>query len=228
MLPSQHMGDIERQPAFTDQPEDEVLDPHHFYAAYVFDRANEREHDIRALIDQAQALDYPLRYWWLSDAMDSQGSPDRLIVCVHHPPSSEKAGMDLYDALKEKEIAWDDLEAAVMDEYQYLGKPLESLGDFRLPYGNWLFPNAAREGGSSSRQDDVVYSITQGDIREKAQNYLGRELTEEELYIITAKFWKALDWLDWSQYLHEVIRMCQRAGWVEPNVDETNYEEDIS
>jgi hypothetical protein len=52
-----------------------------------------------------------------------------------------------------------------------------------------------------SQQEDTVYMITQGDIREEAQSYLGRELTEEELYVVTSKFWKALEWLDWSQYL---------------------------
>lgn len=221
------MGDIECQPAFTGQTEDEILDPHHSYAAYVFDRANEHEHDIQGLIEQAQEFGYPLRYWWLSDAMELQGFPDRLIVCVHHPSSSENAGMDLYDALTEKVITWDDLEAAVVDEYRYLGKPIESLGDFRSPYGNWLFQHAARESGYLSQQEDAVYSITQDDIREEAQSYLGRELTEEELYVITAKFWKALDWLDWSQYLYEVIRICQQAGWVGPNVDETNIQADI-
>ncbi|MCJ7533472.1 MAG: hypothetical protein MUO64_20915 [Anaerolineales bacterium] len=74
--------------------------------------------------------------------MELQGFPDRLIVCVHHPSTSENAGMDLYDFLKEKQVTWDDLEAAAMDEYRYLGKLVENPGDFRTPYGNRLFPHA--------------------------------------------------------------------------------------
>jgi len=50
--------------------------------------------------------------------------------------------MDLYDILKEKEVTWDDLEAATVDEYRHLGKPAKELGDLRSPYGNWLFPHA--------------------------------------------------------------------------------------
>lgn len=217
------MGDIERQPLCEENPEhQEILDPHHFYAAYVFDRANEREQDIDTLTKHAQDLGYPVRYWWLSDAMELQGSPDRLIVCVHHPTRSENAGMDLYDTLKAKEVTWDDLEAAVVEEYRYLGKPVESREDFRLPYGNRLFPDATPEGEYLSQREDAIYMITQEDVRQEVQNYLRCELTEEELFVVTAKFWKALEWLDWTQYLHEVIRMCQKAGQVGPNADEPN------
>ena len=56
-----------------------------------------------------------MRYWWLSDAMELQGYPDRLIVCVHHPSSSEDAGMDLYEALVSQGITWNDLEAAAVN-----------------------------------------------------------------------------------------------------------------
>ncbi|MCJ7722923.1 MAG: hypothetical protein MUP03_02205 [Anaerolineales bacterium] len=123
----------------------EFLDPHHFYAAYIFDSANEREQDVQVLIEQAQRLGYPVRYWWLSDGMELQGFPDRLIVCVHHPSSSEDTGIDLYDTLKERRVAWDDLEAAVLEEYRYLGKPVEGLGDLRSPHGNRLFPTTVPE-----------------------------------------------------------------------------------
>jgi len=44
----------------------EDLDPRHFYAAYVFDQAHERKDDIKTLVEQAQQLGYPIRYWWLS------------------------------------------------------------------------------------------------------------------------------------------------------------------
>ncbi len=68
-----------------DQLSKENLDPRHFYAAYVFDNAPTRRRDVAVLIHEAQHLGYPARYWWLSEAMELQGSPDRLIVCVHHP-----------------------------------------------------------------------------------------------------------------------------------------------
>ncbi len=104
---------------------EEDLDPHHFYAAYVFDQAHERRDDVATVIEQAQQLGYPARYWWLSQAMELGGNPDRLIVCVHHPSMAEDAGMDLYEALGERQVTWDGLEAAAVDEYRLLGEPLE-------------------------------------------------------------------------------------------------------
>ena len=123
----------------------EILDPHHFYAAYVFDGAEKHQQDIQALIEQAQQLGYPLRYWWLSSAMDLQGDTDRLIVCVHHPSHSEDAGMDLYDALNRQQVCWDELDSAVVEEYGYLGHPVKSLEDINYPEGNHLFPDIKNE-----------------------------------------------------------------------------------
>lgn len=136
------MGDFERQPVFKDQPEHEYLDPRHFYAAYVFDQAEERGSDVQSVIELAHELGYPVRYWWLSEAMDLQGSPDRLIVCVHHPSSSEDAGMDLYNALTEKKAAWDELDSAALEEYIFFGKPASHLADLRSMSGAVLFPDA--------------------------------------------------------------------------------------
>ena len=116
------MGNVERPYPFEGQPELEILDPRHFFAAYIFDRAAERAADIQRMIESAQEMSYPVRYWWLSDAMELQGSPDRLIICIHHPSRSEDAGMDLYNALKQEEVSWDDLEVATMDEYRVYGK----------------------------------------------------------------------------------------------------------
>jgi hypothetical protein len=121
------------------------LDPRHFYAAYVFDRAHERQDDVSTLIEQAQQLGYPVRYWWLSQAVDLQGSPDRLIVCVHHPLSGEDAGMDLYEVLKEHQVTWDGLEAAAVDEYRLLGRPIEGLEVICRRDGTTLFPSALKE-----------------------------------------------------------------------------------
>jgi hypothetical protein len=133
------MGDIEHYLPFINQPEGEIFDPCHFYAAYVFDQAIERERDVQAVLENAQELGYSVRYWWLSDAMDLEGSPDRLIVCVHHPSHSENAGMDLYNALRQKNISWDDLEAAVVEDYCDLGKPVRELAEFRFPIGDALY-----------------------------------------------------------------------------------------
>jgi hypothetical protein len=161
--------------------EAEILDPHHFYAAYIFDQSETREKDITTLLEQSQQLGYPVRYWWLSDALELHGFPDRLIVCVHHPSAAEDAGMNLYDALKEKEVTWDDLEAAVVNEYRDLGKPATELGDLRSPFGDWLFPHAIPEEKRLPYPENTLLLITREDVREELQGRLGRELTEKEL-----------------------------------------------
>ena len=113
--------------------------------AAVFDQADERKDDIAALIEQAQHLGYPVRYWWLSETMALQGHPDRLIVCVHHPSSDSDAGMDLYETLKERQVTWDGLEAAAVGEYCYLGKPLEGPEIMCRRDGTPLFAPASGE-----------------------------------------------------------------------------------
>jgi hypothetical protein len=90
-------------------------------------------------------LGYPLRYWWLSQVVDLQGNPDRLIVCVHHPSPAADAGMDLYEALEERQVTWDGLEAAAVDEYRLLGKPVEGLEAICRRDGTPLFPAALKE-----------------------------------------------------------------------------------
>jgi hypothetical protein len=77
--------------------------------------------------------------------MDLQGNPDRLIVCVHHPSSAEDAGMDLYEALKERRVTWDGLEAAAVDEYRVLGRPAEGPEVIHRRDGTPLFPPGTRE-----------------------------------------------------------------------------------
>ena len=118
----------------------EILNGRHFYAANVFDRAENRRVDVQAILEHATWLGYPVRYWWLSDAMDLQGYLDQLIVCVHHSSSSEDAGMDLYEALREAQVEWDDLDAAALEEYRDIGRPVDDISKFALPGGNRLFP----------------------------------------------------------------------------------------
>ena len=133
-----------RPPDNGQPPRREILSPNHFYAAYVFDQAENRQHDVGAVITEATRLNCLMRYWWLSEAMPSEDIPDdRLIVCVHHPASDENAGMDLYEALKKKKIAWDDLEAANVGEYRRFGQPITSPASIRARSGNFLFPTLA-------------------------------------------------------------------------------------
>jgi len=127
-----------------EQGAEEDLDPRHFYAAYVFDQAHKRQGDVAPLIEQAQQFGYPVRYWWLSKTMKLHGHPDRLIVCVHHPSLAEDAGMDLYEALKEQQVTWNDLEAAAVGEYHVFGKPIEGPEVICNPDGTPLFPAATK------------------------------------------------------------------------------------
>lgn len=216
------MGGIERQTThgIEKQTNIEILDSRHFYAAYIFDQANEREEDIGAVIKEAKHFGYLVRYWWLSDAMELQGFPDRLIICVHHPSDSEDAGMDLYDALKEKDVTWDDLESAVVDEYRYLGNPVQELGDFRSPYGNWLFPQAVTEERRLPYPEDAMLLITSENVREELRERLGREVTDVELNSVLIWFRKALDNLGWTFYLDEALQKSTEARWVERRAEE--------
>ncbi len=117
----------------------EDIDLRHFYAAYIFDQPQDRDGDIAAIVKQAQGKGYPARYWWLSEAVNLQGFPDRLIVCVHHPSFAPNAGMDLCQALREDQVAWDELEAASPIEYLQLGKFIRGLEDLRDSDGRPLF-----------------------------------------------------------------------------------------
>jgi hypothetical protein len=108
----------------------------------VLDQAHERQGDVAILVERAEQFGYPVRYWWLSEAMELRGHPDRLIVCVHHPSSAADAGMDLYEALREQEVTWDDLEAAAVAEYRYFGKPIEGSEVICRSDGKLLFPLA--------------------------------------------------------------------------------------
>lgn len=218
------MGDIECKP-FSPR-EVEILDERHFYAAYVYDKAYERAQDIQILFSEARKLGYPIRYWWLSDVMDLQDYSDRLIICVHHPSTSEDAGMDLYDSLRKKGANWDDLESALVAEYCFYGKTVVETAGVRLANGQQLFPHGNREIQNLPRNDNVkvLLLLTEDDVRAEAADYLGREPTEDELKVIIPHFSKAMEWLDWVSYLDEVIRICQAAGQVGPAADQQNDE----
>lgn len=123
----------------------EILDPSHFYVAYVWDLAETRQNAVAALLEQAQDFGYRVRYWWLSEALDIHEASDRLIVCVHYPSESENAGMDVYEALTERGVEWDDLNVAAVEEYRQYGKPIRALADIHTIDGNILFPLSTSE-----------------------------------------------------------------------------------
>jgi hypothetical protein len=85
------------------------------------------------LIEEARRLGYPVRYWWLSDAVELEDAPDRLIVCVHHPATDENAGMDLYEALNRRGVEWDDLEHASLEEYLLYSKTINGTSGISRP-----------------------------------------------------------------------------------------------
>jgi len=119
--------------------QEEDLDPRHFYAAYCFDNAQRHQRDVGVVVSVARSLGYPVRYWWLSQAVDLNEHPDRLIVCVHHPSVSSEAGLDLYEALKEEDGQWACLESAAVWEYSAYGCPADRADSMRQPDGSLLF-----------------------------------------------------------------------------------------
>ncbi len=178
----------------------ESLDPRHFYAGYVFDNAETRARQVDAIIREANQLGYPVRYWWLSEAMDIGEAPDRLIVCVHHPAAGENAGMDLYDRLVEQKISWDDLDAADVGEYRQFGKPAVNVQAIHTPDGETLFPPAlpkAASGGPAEvdrLQSEPLFVLTRADIQSIAQQEIGRDLTDGEIGDVADMLAKTLDW----------------------------------
>lgn len=127
-------------PGPIEQSTGEDLNPRHFYAAYIYQYAEAHERDITTLLESAQELGSPVRYWWVSAVMDAWDSMDRLIICAHHPSTTEDAGMDLYDRLKTQQVKWDELEAATVEEYRQFGKPINETGKVQYPDGGLLFP----------------------------------------------------------------------------------------
>ena len=132
------MGTVERTESASHSIK-EICLPNHFYAAYIFDQPNSHQNDIRTIIDEAANLHYPVRYWWLSQAMDIQNCPDRLIVCVHHSGNGESAGMDLYERLHAEGADFDELEAAAMEEYVFFGRGVRAIETIKDPFGGVVF-----------------------------------------------------------------------------------------
>ena len=218
------MGSKERLPQTgLDQPEgNEDLNPRHFYAAYVYDEAEAHKEDVTTLVEKAQELEYPVRFWWLSEAIDLQGFPDRLIVCVHHPSISEDAGMDLYEALKEKEVKWHDLEAAAVNEYTFLGQPIHDLDSISRPDGSQLYPSEVEETDlippevKGWEEPVMLLPLELEDVRETAVEQLGRELDEAEMEIVTSHLKKMMDaQIGWAAIVRQSIADCLELGLIQ-------------
>ncbi len=187
----------------------ESLDPRHFYAAYVFDDAETRRRDVAVLLHEAQRLSYPVRYWWLSEAVDLQDAPDRLIVCVHHPSSAEDAGMDLYSTMskiaQKHEVAWDELEAAQVDEYRQFGKAVADPGNIFEPDGTPVFPEPEVESAN------LLYTLTKEDVQFVAEALLGRGLSGDEMTAVARRIPGDIDWIT---AVENAIRGGQETGQV--------------
>src|SRR5512141_1330023 len=120
---------------------EEVLDPRHFYAAYVFEYATLRGHDVAVLLDQARQFECPVRYWWASETTNLTGAFDRLVVCVHHPSLTKAVEMHgiLRQAAARHQVVWDEFDAAKLDEYRTHGKVIVAPQDIAKPDGTPLF-----------------------------------------------------------------------------------------
>ena len=53
--------------------------------------------------------------------------------------------MDLYEALEEHQVNWDGLEAAAVDEYRLLGKPIRGAEAICRRDGTQVFPLVTEE-----------------------------------------------------------------------------------
>jgi|WetSurMetagenome_2_1015567.scaffolds.fasta_scaffold344808_2 hypothetical protein len=120
------MGTPERflGPVAGEQPTNEALDPHHFYAAYSFESAALRGRDVASLFAHAHHFECPIRYWWASEVTNLKGGFDRLIVCVHHISLVKAVEMHglLRQAAVRHQVVWDEFDAAKLDECRTHGK----------------------------------------------------------------------------------------------------------
>lgn len=188
----------------------EILDPRHFYAAYIFNQAE--AHSLNQVVEKSVQLGYLVRYWWLSEAMDLQGSEDRLIICVHHPSDSEEAGSDLYEALREENVIWDDFEAATVEEYGRYGKPVEKSAHLQSPDRHYLFPDAhfgALASEFHQRMEDF-YGITLQNDRE-AVVWLDQWLEAVRMELPTALFGQVADLC--GAFIGEYLRKTIGGNW---------------
>lgn len=200
----------------------EDIDPGHFYAAYIFDQPESHDEDITTIVTKARALGHPVRYWWLSDAMELGDVPDRLIVCVHHESFSTDAGMGLYRALKEEEISWNELEAASFAEYLQYGRFIRNIEDLHTPGGSKLFPdkNPVEPTQLNSREPLPLVQLHWEDVQAAARTHFGRDLTETELGVVAPHIQRIVETqIDWPNTLREALTDCRALGLIDETTD---------
>jgi hypothetical protein len=201
------MPSPEQLPAMdSSHDEEEILNPRHIYVAYIYDQPEFYEQDIVTFIEQAQSLDYPLRYWWLSDAMPIGGYediPDRLILGLNTRAGDEEAGFDLYQALEAEDIYWDEHEAASYREYALLGKRLSEVADIQTPSGESLF-------------DQLPIPLLQLDhkeLQEVAYQMLGRQLKSHEVTAVSETLKQHLQaQINWDTTLRDSLITTYELG----------------
>jgi len=98
-------------------------------------------------------------------------------------------------------------------------------------YGEFLFISTSRSG-DQGRVAMTFYGLgyheyrgrllTEEDIQEIARVHLGKELSDDELKVVTQKICKTLKWVDWTLYLEEAIRTCQLGREIGQDVREPN------
>jgi hypothetical protein len=201
------MPSPEQLPAMgSSHEEEEILNPRHIYVAYIYDQPEFYEQDIVTFIEQARVLDYPLRYWWLSDAMPIGGYediPDRLILGLNTRAHDEEAGFDLYQALEAEDIYWDEHEAASYREYALLGKRLSEVADIQTPSGESLF-------------DQLPIPLLQLDheeLQDVAYEMLGRQLKSHEVTAVSETLKQHLQaQIDWESTLRDSLVTTHELG----------------
>lgn len=203
------MGTTEQllRPGADEQPASEALDPHHFYAAYVFESAALRGRDVAALFEHAHRFECPVRYWWASEVTNLKGAFDRLIVCVHHTSLVKAVEMHgiLRQAAAKGQMTWDDFDAAVLDDYRKFGRIIDDPKNIAEPDGERLFIM------ESAADADALYTLTRADVQLVAQGMLGRTLSETEMTAVAAELPGVINWMDAIEF---TIWSCQQGGQV--------------
>jgi hypothetical protein len=174
--------------------------------AYIYDQPKFYEQDIVTFIEQARVLDYPLRYWWLSDAIPIGGYediPDRLILGINTRARGEEAGFDLYQALEAEDIYWNEHEAASYREYALLGKRLSEVADIQTPSGESLFDHPPIP----------LLQLDHEELQEVAYEMLGRQLKRHEVTAVSETLKQHLQaQINWDTTLRDSLITTYELG----------------
>jgi len=202
-----------------ERPAKEIVDPHYHHTAFIFDNAKTHRRDIVVFIDQVNRLGHPVAYWWLSEAMDLENTPDRLILCVRHLSLADDSSGDLYSPLahaaEKHKIIWDEVSLADGEEFREFGKLITSPGSIFEPDGRPLFPEPETDA-------ELLFTLTRDDVQFAAQEEIGRDLNDDELKAVVVRL---LTTFDWISAVEAAIQSCQQLGTVGPARWEVNDED---